>query len=316
MVESATGSARFPVNAKGLKERMRVRTGWMHEDAQLRNFTPLKDRLLATGQDANARYLQIEAERDRLWTEWKQLAPTASSVPFPSLPAGAASSLPIAPLQLIGPGLDPWFGFSGSVQMGPAQEGENSIPPGVSGSIDTLPNGLLSNGSILFGGDLVTGGKAAIWLHNWSYLIVFPAPVMASVLTYSFGVGVQVTVLGGKGNATCLSFVALGESANFTGQEIGVSNDGYPLAENLGLPVTVGTLNVRRSFLVKGGEVPAVALMVGVAVALSADSEVALSTSTDCFICPAATIDPVTAVGPPAERGLVNFHYQPIIVNK
>lgn len=315
MVESAIGSARFPVNAKGLKERMRVRAGWMHEDAQLRNFTPLKDRLLATGQDANARYLQIEAERDRLWTEWKQLAPTASSVSFPSLPADSASSLPIAPLQLIEPGLGPWFGFSGSVQMGAAHEGENSIPPGVSGSIDTVLNGLFPNGSILFEGDLLARGKAAIWLHNWSYLIVFPSPMIASVLTYSFGVGVQLSVLSAKGNATFLSFVALGESANFTGQEIGVNNDGYPLAENIGMPVTRGVLNVRRSFLVQRGEVPAVALMVGVAVALSADSEVALCPGVECCICPGATIDPVT-LGPPAERGLVNFHYQPIIVNK
>jgi hypothetical protein len=315
MTESATGSARFPVNATGLKERMLVRAALTDHDAQLRNFTPLRDRLVASGQDADAKYRQIQSERDQLWAKWKKLAPSAPPVPFPVLPGGAVSSLPIAALRLIGPGgLGPWFGYSGSVLMGPAQEGENQIPPGVSGSISTLTLGLLSNGSILFTGDLLTSGEAAIWLHNWKYLIVFPPPVVASVITYSFGVGVQVNISGGQGSATFLSFVALGETANFTGQEIMVNNDGYPLVANLdmGGPLFRGVLNVERSFPVGAGERPAIALMMGVSTALSPDSEVDFSNGQDCFICPAASIDPATAVGPLAERGLVNFHYQPL----
>jgi hypothetical protein len=314
MTEFATGSARFPVNATGLKERMLVRAALMDHDAQLRNFTPLRDRLVASGQDANAKYLEIQSERDQLWAKLKKLAPTPFPASFPALPGGDVLSLPIAALQLIGPsGLGPWFGYSGSVVMGPAQEGENQIPPGVSGSISTLPNGLLSNGSILFTGDLATSGKAAIWLRNWKYLICFPPPVVKSVITYSFGVGVQVSLWGGQGSATFLSFVALGETANFAGQEIMVNNDGDPLVANLGAPLIRGVLNVQRSFLVGAGEVPAIALMMGVATALSADSEIFFSLNADCFICPAATIDPATAVGPQAERGMVNFHYQPLL---
>jgi hypothetical protein len=313
MTEFATESAQFSVNATGLKERMLVRAALLNHDAQLRNFTPLRDRLVASGQDANAKYLEIQAERDQLGAQWKKIAPTASPVPFPALPDGAVSSLPIAPLRLIGlGGLGPWFGYSGSVQMGPAQEGENQIPSGVSGSISTLPNGLLPNGSILFTGDVVTSGKAAIWLHNWKYLIAFPAPAVTSVITYSFGVGVQINVWSGRGSATFLSFVALGETAIYTGPDIVVNNDGYPLVGSLGALSNRGVLNVQRSFLVGAGDFPVIALMVGVATALSPDSEICFSPDAENFICPAATIDPTTAVGPLAERGMVNFHYQPL----
>jgi len=295
---------------------MLVRAALVDHDAQLQNFTPLRDRLVASGQDANAKYLEIQSERDQLLAKWEKLAPTPSPVPFPALPGGAVSSLPIAPLRFIGPGgLGPWFGYSGSVQMGPAQVGEIQIPPGASGSISTDPNGLLPNGSILFTGDLVTSSKAAIWLHSWKYLIAFPAPVVTSVFTYSFGVGVYVT-LGSKGSGTFLSFVSLGETTSYTGPDdinMTVNNDGYPLVASLGARSIQGVLNVQRSFLVGAGEVPAIAVVMGVATALSASSAVAFSPNgNDCFICPAATIDPATAVGPLAERGVVNFNYQPL----
>jgi hypothetical protein len=312
MTKSATRSARLPVKPTGLKERMLVRAALMDHDEQLRNFTPLRDRLVASGQDANAKYREIQSQRDSLLAKWKKLTPTASPVLFPTLPGSSASLLPIAALKLIGPGLGPWFGYSGSVQMGPAQEGENSIPPGVSGSIDTLPNGLLANGGVLFTGDLVTSGNAAVWLHNWHYLIGFPAPVVRSVLTYSFGMGVRVSVLGGRGASTFLSFIALGETANYSGPEITVNNDGFPLVTHFNSSITNGGLNVARSFLVEAGDVPAIALVVGVATALSPESEIMFSNDSNCFICLAASIDPATAVGPYAERGIVNFHYQPL----
>ena len=321
MMGTATGPARLPVNATGLNERMLVRAALMHHDAQLQNFTPLRDHLVASGQDANAKYREIQSERDQLWAKWQKLAPARSSV-SPDLPGDPVLSLPISPFRLTGPagGLGPSFGYSGSVRMPTAQEGENEGPGTGKGefAIVTSQHGLLPNGSILFTGDISTSaygvisGNAALWLHNWTYLIGFPPPVVTSVLTYSFGVGVQVSVLGGQGTATFLSFVALGETANFTSPEITVNNDGYPLVTSLNVPPPVrGVLNVRRSFVVRAGEVPAIALVMGVATALSPDSEVMFSDSRDCFICPAATIDPTTAVGSLAERGMVNFHYQP-----
>jgi hypothetical protein len=312
---TATGTARLRLHVitAGLKERMLVRAALMDHDAQLKNFTPLRDRIVASGQDANAKYRELESERDRLLAEWKKLTPTDSPTRFPALPGSSALSLPIAALKLVGVGgLGPWFGYSGSVHMGPAQEGENQIPAGVSGLLDTLQNGRLPNGSVLFTGDLVTSDRAAIWLHNWTYLIVFPAPVVKSVLSYSFGVGVQESVIGGLGSATFLSFVSLGEVASVSNQGITVNNDGFPLVTNIASPIERGVLNVHRSFLVGAEDVPAVALVMGVATALSPGSEIMFSNGRDCFICPAATIDPTTAVGPDPERGIVNFHYQPL----
>src|SRR5262249_5042587 len=138
MDESATVSAPFPVNARGLKERMLIRGELIVHEAQLRNFTPLRDRLVASGQDANAKYREIQSQRDRLLAELKKLTPPASPVHFPALPDTPPSSLPIAPLRLVGVGGgSPWFGYSGSVQMGVFQELFEQIPTdsGVSGSL-------------------------------------------------------------------------------------------------------------------------------------------------------------------------------------
>jgi hypothetical protein len=74
MMESATAFAPLSVNATGLEERMFVCAALMDHDAQLQNFTPLRDRLVASGQDANAKYCEIQSERDRLRAEWKKLA--------------------------------------------------------------------------------------------------------------------------------------------------------------------------------------------------------------------------------------------------
>ena len=315
MTQSATKSARLPVNTTGLKERMFVRTELTHLDAQLQNFTQLRDGLVASGQDANAKYREIQTQRNRLLAKWKKLSVATSPVMNPALPGSAASSLPIAAPRLIGTdGLGPWFGYSGSVRMPMASEGEDQRPPqgAGTGSIQTLDNGLLANAGVLFTADLTASGSAAIWLHNWTYLVLFPAPVVKSVFTYSFGMGVQVSVWGGQGAATFLSFLALGETGNYTGQNLTVQNDGFPLVTALNSPISKDGLNVRRSFPVEAGQIPAVCVVVGVAIALAPDSEIMLSPYADNFICLADSIDPATALGPNAERGLMNFHYQPL----
>lgn len=294
---------------------MLVRAALIDHEAQLQNFTPLRDRLVASGQDANAKYREIQSERDRLLAESKKLASTTSPSPIRT-PPGNPASLPIAPLTFPGPGPGPSLGYSGSVQMGPAKEGVDEIPAGASGSLDTMPDGLLANGSILFTGEVVTSSRAAVWLHNWQWLIAFPAPTVLSVFTYSFAVGVRVSLFGSQGSATFLSFVSLGETGNYSGQQIGVNNDGFPLVTNLASPtcggwMANGALNVNRSFAVGAGDIPAIALVIGVTTALSPDSGILFSNDQNCFICPAASVDPATALGPMAERGIVNFHYQP-----
>jgi hypothetical protein len=297
---------------------MLIRSSLVDHDAQLQNFTPQRDRYIATGQDANAKYREIQSQRDQLLAEWKKLSPTPSPVPYPDLPGSSALSLPIAALKILGPGLGPWFGYSGSVKMAPAQELADEIPsiPGVSGSIEPIPNGLLANAGVLFTAELATSENPAsgIWLHSWQYLIAFPPPIVNSVFTYSLGMGVRVVCFDAAGSATFLSFISLGEAANFTGQEIMVNNDGFPLVTNLlASTSTSGGLNVQRSFLVGPGESPAVALVVGVTTVLSKQSSVLLPNDAfGSFICLAASVDPATGLGPVAERGIVNFHYQPL----
>lgn len=312
----ATDATRVPVRAPGLKERMLVRASLMNHDAQLRNFTPMRDRLVASGEDPNAKYREIQSARDRLAAEWKNLGPTASPLLSPALPGTSATSLPIAvPRVLGGPGLAPWLGYSGTVRMPPAQELENQWPDpyGVSGVIGTLTDGLLPNAGVLFTADLRTRAKAELWLHTWQYLILFPRPVVQSVLTYSFGMGVQVDLMGGFGSATFLSFLSLGETPNLTLEGITVHHDGFPLITNFDhAPPEAGGLNVTRSFHVGAGELPAVGVVVGVAAGLSEYSEIYLSPGADNFICLAEAIDPATGIGPVNTRGLVNFHYQPL----
>jgi hypothetical protein len=227
----------------------------------------------------------------------------------------SALSLPVAAPRLLEPGLKPRFGYSGSVDMGPASEGEDRIPPDGTGSFKAQSGGLLANGSILFTGDLAADGREPVlWLHDWNYVISFPPPSVPSVLTYSFAVGVKVGIWGGQGDGTFLSWLSTGESANFTGQDIAVNNDGYPLARNLtDIPAdgAASGLNVKRSLMVEAGDTPAVCLVVGVATALSPGSAITFHPE-DCFICPAASVDPATGLGRRPGLGIVNYHYQPL----
>jgi hypothetical protein len=228
---------------------------------------------------------------------------------------GSALSLPIAVPRLLVPGRSSDFGHSGVVNMGPASEGDDRVPPDGTGSLEAQPGGLLASGSVLFTGDLTAEGREAVlWLHDWNYLICFPPPPVQSVLTYSFAVGVKVGIWGGHGDGTFLSWLSTGEAANFTGEDIAATNDGYLLARNLtDIPSdgAASALNVKRSLIVDAGDTPAVCLVVGVAAALSPDAAVTFDQA-DCFICPAASVDPATGLGPRPERGMARYHYQPL----
>ena len=106
MSEHATQSSRPPVNLKGLPERVLLKAALMRCDAQLRNFTPLRDRLVASGQDANATYRQIESRRDHLTAELKKLTmapvqPVAAQTSFRPPRLGPVLSLPVAPARFL-----------------------------------------------------------------------------------------------------------------------------------------------------------------------------------------------------------------------
>src|ERR1700733_8642785 len=86
------------VEMKGFQERKLLQAQLLGHDAQLRNFTPLRDRLLASGQDATAKYRQILAKRDQVMAELTKLAPARNGTSI----AAASIKLPrpIAPVRV------------------------------------------------------------------------------------------------------------------------------------------------------------------------------------------------------------------------
>ena len=320
-------SAPFPINVKGLKELQLLEAELAAREAQLRNFTPLRDRLASSGKDANAAYRTIQSRRNDLAAQVAKLTPAPVRLPStgvgPLRPGTSLLSLAIAPARLI-TGLGPWFGSSGSVQIGRAQEGISVIPHGK----------IATSGAITYGGFLDVSfesdsqafdpNDAYVWLHNWNYLFFFPPPTTLSTLTYTFQVEAFAEPFRRAGNVTLMSFASIGETANFVGVDIPVTTGvGFPLNVDLTQPFTqngslwngqFGTVQgksvVQRSFDVGAGHTPAVALVVGVATVQDEFSAVNLSFPSSSF---------VSFVSPSSVRnqapGIVDFHYQPILVN-
>ena len=242
-------------------------------------------------------YRQIQSRRGHAMAELKKLTPgpvRPAAAPIGPLRAGSSAlTLPIAAARLL-QGNSPWFGSSGMVQMGRAQEGTNLQAQGhypTSGSISTAARG--ATGFISFNGLLSVGPDEEslpqsdpydptlryFWLHNWNYLIFFPAPRVTSTFTYSLGVAVLAYLFLHEGPVTLMSFVSVGETPDFVGTDVVVDTDaGWPLMVDLTQPYYAngsvwgginyfgwvqGSSSVQRSFLVQGGHTPAVALVVG-----------------------------------------------------
>jgi hypothetical protein len=294
----------------------------MAHDARLRDFTPIRDRLLAHGQDANAAYREIEARRDRLLVEWKKLAPAMPEARWPpsrggSDPASDAFTFPKFP-----PG-DAWpmAGQSGTVQMGRATEGLVTVAPGTYGSIET--SYASDTGTVYFGGYLVgkpIEGEPANpgthspngheWVHQWYYVIPFFAPEVLSTFTYALDVSVKATTIQVVEPASLFAVVSVGETASFTGQDLDVDTIvGWPLAAvavNSMTSVTQGSVRVRRSFAVGASQKPAVLLVVAFAAFLPEDNAAILFDPYRTFIAPGLQ----TGVSP----GLIQYSYEPILL--
>ena len=317
MSENARQSSRPPVNLKGLQERVLLSASLMRLNAQLRNFTPLRERLVAHGQDANAAYRQIESRRDQVMAELKKLTPApVLSVPPPTSfrpPRPVATlSPPIAPARFLPPRNSPWFGYSGTVYAGPLHEGDDIIPPGTTGSIGT---GLIDDLGGVFNcyGGLSPAPpdghpKEYFWLHSWIELIPFPAPVVHSTFTYSFPVYVGIEVYDASGAVTLWCFVSVGETADFVGQKVVVNTvDSWPLVidvnESSFFPQSYqGQSNVQRSFVVEAGHVPAVAVALGIAAALESGAGVSFY---DAFMYMGERTNVF------GQGDIVNFRYDP-----
>jgi hypothetical protein len=333
--EAARAAVQPPsVNVKGLKERKILQVELFRRDSQLRNFAQLRERLVAAGQDANAMYRKIEARRDIVAAELKKITPKlvrpANAAALAINPTRSVLSLPIAPPRLNNSGLGSIFGFgySGSVQMGPAAEGVDTFEGGkypASGDIYTVA--LSDAGGITFDGDLSVGPAEIdpnlydpsldyFWIHNWSYLIPFPAASILSTFAYSFDVYVQAALNFSGGEGTIYSFISVGETANLqAGEQVVVNTDaGWPLVADMTQSrqyynghygYMYGDSTVQRSFEVGAGQTPGVAVVLGVICAMSMMSEVYLNFPGlgEGYITPGGLSE--------NGLGLVNFHYQP-----
>jgi hypothetical protein len=315
MANNTAKSARPDVKDDEITKNLLLQMELMHQDAQLRNLPP-------AGGDAAKRYREIQARRDQVAAELKKLAPQSRTrTPRPStLPWHRG--LPIhshiaGPRFDVGPG--PWFGFSGTVRTGSPLEGINIFPPGSTGILKTQS---VADSSVFFTGDIaalpveghpINPGtfndhlSIYFWLHNWTYLIPFPAPPVDSTLTYSFPVQVQVATLLVDGTALGWSWVSVGETAHFSGQQINANiGAAFPLAEVDLNPITGlvnGQATVQRSFGVPGGSIPAVAVLVGFAAGLERHGEVVFDDALDNFIL----------IGTDSEcERVIDFRYDPL----
>jgi len=318
----AQGAAQGPSKMKGLQERWLLQAESMFLSAQLQNFAPVRDRLMAAGQDAAATYRQMQSRLDELTVRLTKLArirPVPAAPPFP-LDSGLTSPL-AAPVFLGTPPI-PSFGFSGLVSTGLANEFANTAAPGVYGTIETL--GLYSTGQIAFTGEIdgyVVEGypnnpgednpKAThLWLHSWYYRVPFPAPPVSSMLTYNFEVYAQAAEILVGGSAFLMCFATLGETADFVGQDIPIDTlAGLPFAGQLTSAsyFQSGSCLVQRSFAVEAGNLAAIELVVGVVAALPHDGSIIFDCEGDCYILPRST-------GRLAIADAIQFRYDPITV--
>lgn len=336
MSEHAVRAIRSPLVDLASFNRLKLlQVRSMALDSQLRNFSPAGDRLIASGKDAAAAYRAIQVRRDAAVSELKKILPV-----LPARPAGSvrgpqsagALQAPVGhrfPFPPFGPGL----GFSGTAPIGNGYDGTEVVPEGQQyaalGSIYTVS---LNNQGAVFNGDMTVkpdegaqtsddGGLDYFYLHNWLYIIDFPAAIVTSAFTYSFNVQAFAYVWKPYGNAMLYTFVSVGESANYTGQEIAVNADGgWPFVVDLSQPdfqngslyngfypgSIVGSATVQRSLVVEGGQRPGVAVVVGVVTAQSSESEVLFELPGE------GNGGSLSILSPQGLRGLVNYSYNPM----
>lgn len=322
MSAEAARAVRAPIiETAGLKERILLEAELISCNAQLRNFSSLRDKLSASGQDANGVYRQIESRVGKLTSEIGRALP-------PIQPAGGrGAAIPFLPGRFGGGGLG--LGFSGTAQLGLGGEGVIVVPQGPypsTGSIYTIA--LDQPGAVAFDGDLSVGPPEAqkfdptlnyFWLHNWNFFLVFPPAIVASTFTYSFEVLASATVFFAGGAVVLTSFASVGEAADYTGQPVNVDTGvAWPLIWDLAQPGPLyngsygqvfGKASVSRSFVVQGGQRPAVALVLGMVSAQSMQSQVRLDFPSlpDSYVV-AGSFDSGSDRGP----GTVQFSYQPL----
>ena len=279
------------VDIKNHQQRKLLEAELFSLNAQICNFGRIRDRLSTTGKDGTSFYRDMEARRDQIVAALKQLgsgifAPKLSDprTPFPRLDRPLLA-LPIAPAKFVPETGIFGFGTSGFVQMAPASEGRTArnwkIPryrPDCHHRWRRPRHSLLFRRSQRWPTEISPAQDdptiSFFWVHNWTYLIPFPPPTVTSRFTYRFDVYAYASVFFQGGSAQAMSFVSVGETANLTtGSDIVTNIDGgWPLNADLTQPAPEyngnygaisGQVTVQRSFMVPGGQVPGVAVVVG-----------------------------------------------------
>jgi hypothetical protein len=304
------------VFGKGLKEQILLQSELTRLDTQLDNFAPVRDRLVAVGQDPNVKYRETLSRRNQVIFELKKLRSAAvrpADAGASIVPSGFGSllSLPIAPPRFLGPGLGPWFGYAGSVQMGQPSSVDPFEPDRSYSSGGILEIGRDAAGGIQYTGDCNLGnpppGRTTTFGCYWCYLVPFPMASRRSIFTYSFDVTAQVVSGSVSGTGAVYSHVALGETADYQGQTgLGLLIDGPSLAsedwyENkIGFKAK-GIVHVQRSFVVAPGKSPAIEIGLGVLVNEEPNSQLWLDDSGNCYLIPSSD----------GVEGRVNFRFDP-----
>jgi hypothetical protein len=285
------------VDAAKMIDRKRLEAELLSVEGQLRRFGRIRDRLVAAGRDPILSYQALQERRGEVAVALKrsraELQPSPDVAdPQPSFhpPKESLLSRPIAAARFDGARGIFDMGTAGLVQLAPAAENLDIVPHGQypsSGEIRTVPGSY--PGGVGFAGEPMVGPDAIpvnqydpsinyFWLHSWKYLIPFPPPTGLSRFTYRFNVNASLSLFGGaEGFVWC--FVSLGETPTLTqGTDVTVNIDGgWPLQIDLE-DVTYGQYygsgsTVQRSFLVGAGNVPGVAVVVGVICGLAMQSE-------------------------------------------
>ncbi|HEY7387380.1 MAG TPA: hypothetical protein VH640_02650 [Bryobacteraceae bacterium] len=337
MSQQASSSRCAPgVDIKDLNKRKVLESRLFSLDGQLRNFGRIRDRLSAAGKDGTGTFREMQTRRDKIAAELKQFGsgPASTGARDPRLPFQSFDqsllTLPIASAQYIAETGIFGFGSSGFVQMAPAAEGVNTVITGKfpsTGEISTIPGG--PPGAVSFTGDLSVGPDQIpqdqydpsidyFWIHNWKYLVPFPPPTTESRFTYRFDVNAAISLFFSGGEGQVLSFVSVGETPNLTtGTDVVVNTDaGWPLNFDLNQQApeyngsygyVLGSVTVQRSFLVGGGHVPGVAVVVGVIAQLSMMAEVKLFFP--------GLFDSGISVVSENSAGRITYSYEPQLVN-
>ncbi|HKS26756.1 MAG TPA: hypothetical protein VJS44_03005 [Pyrinomonadaceae bacterium] len=292
MKESEAGDINGLISSESLErdnEKRLVEAELLQRSHQLRNFERFKYNLITSGEDYAAAHKRLSAEREKLAESLRALN---DAVIIDTGGTFVDSHHELVAPRLGFPGEGPFvFGTEGCVALPRASDGVSVVPDRSKtfGEIRTTELGPL--GSITFRSEDPTGQEIGlgvtsgfeveqVWLRNWRCVVLFPCTTAESYLNYKFTVNVRANLFSEAGGII-MSFTSIGEEPNASPtSNIVVNTDaGWPLIADLDeasesynghYGFKEGSVTVNRTFKVAAGRTPAVAIVVGFVVRLTA----------------------------------------------